>query len=77
MNAPTASICNKTRLSEVTKQLMGGGEILRSYIGGTPKNAPLRCNKLTTLPLGVLMGLTRRSMKNRPFEMRWKRAWVD
>jgi len=32
---------------------------------------------LTALPLGVLMGLTRRSMKNRPLEMRWKRALVD
>ena len=32
---------------------------------------------LSALPLGVLMGLTRRSMKNRPLEMRWKRAWVD
>ena len=40
-------------------------------------NSPIRCNKLTTLPLGDLMGLTRRSMKNRPLEMRWKVAWVD
>lgn len=40
-------------------------------------NAPFRCNQLTALPLGVLMGQTRRSMKNRPLEMRWERAWVD
>lgn len=46
-------------------------------VGGTPKNAPIRCNQLTALPLGVLMGQTRRSMKNRPLEMRWERAWVD
>jgi len=32
---------------------------------------------LTALPLVVLMGWTRRSMKNRPLEMRWKIAWVD
>ena len=59
-------------------QLMGGGVILwLSYIGGTPNNSPIRCNILTALPLGVLMGLTLRSMNNRPLEMRWKRAWVD
>lgn len=58
-------------------QLMGGGEILRSYIGGTPKNAPLRCIKLTALPERRLMGWTRRSGKNIPLEMRWKVAWVD
>ena len=59
-------------------QLMGGGVLLwLSYIGGTPKHSPIRCNKLTALPERRLLGWTRRSMKNRPLEMRWKRAWVD
>ena len=29
----------------------------------------------TALPERRLLGWTRRSMKNRPLEMRWKRAW--
>jgi len=64
------------------------GSYRGSYIGGTPKYTPFRCNKLTALPLGVLMGLTRRSMKNRHLtpdpsplrrggKERWKRALVD
>lgn len=32
-------------------------------VGGTPKNAPLRCIKLTALPERCLMGWTRRSRK--------------
>ena len=60
----------------LSAQLMGGGDLLwLSYIGGTPKHSPFRCNKLTALPERRLMGWTRRSMKNRPLEMRWKRAW--
>lgn len=39
-------------------------------------NAPLRCKKHTALPERCLMGWTRRSRKNIPLEMRWKRAWV-
>ena len=42
------------------------GSYCGSYIGGTPKNAPLRCNKLTALPERRLMGWTRRSGENIP-----------
>jgi len=34
-------------------QLWAVGSYCGSYIGGTPKNAPLRCNKLSALPLGA------------------------
>jgi len=69
---------NKLDIYLFSALLMGGGVLLwLSYIGGTPKHSPFRCNKLTALPERRLMGWTRRSMKNRPLEMRWKRAWVD
>jgi hypothetical protein len=59
-------------------QLMGGGVLLwHFYIGDSLNNSPIRCNKLTALPERRLLGWTRRSMKNRPLKMRWKRAWVD
>jgi len=51
-------------------QLMGGGVLLWLLYwrnAFTPTALPERC----------LMGWTRRSMKNRPLEMRWKRALVD
>ena len=51
-------------------QLMGGGVFCGFLILAIAFT-------LTALPLGVLMGLTRRSMKNRPLEMRRERAWVD
>jgi len=35
----------------LSAQLMGGGDLLwLSYIGGTPKHSPFRCNKHTALP---------------------------
>jgi hypothetical protein len=39
------------------------GSYCGSYIGGTPKHSPLRCNKPTALPERRLLGWTRRSMK--------------
>jgi hypothetical protein len=42
---------NKTRNIFFSAQLMGGGVFMWfSYIGGTPKLSPIRCNKLTALP---------------------------
>jgi len=51
-------------------QLMGGGVLLWLLYW---RNAFTP----TALPSGDYWGWTRRSMKNRPLEMRWKRAWVD
>jgi len=75
MHLPQAH-CHKTRNIFIFCTTNGWwGLLWLSYIGGTPKHTPFGCNKLTALPERRLMGWTRRSMKNRPLEMRWKRAW--
>jgi len=59
---------------------MGGGVLLwLSYIGGTPKHAPIRCNKLTALPERCLVsfGVDSPQWEKYTIGKRWKRAWVD
>ena len=71
MYALTASTWkNQLDMFLFSAQLMGGGVLLWLLYW---RNAFIP----TALPERRLMGWTRRSMKNRRLEMRWKMAWVD